>query len=76
MQQSFYKITMLYQSVANRDIVTIPKFGKFVTLEVDSRTYLNPSNPTGPKVHKPPTTFVKFRPFKHFKECVAEGKVR
>jgi len=62
------------QSVANKETVNIPKFGKFVPIETPARIYNNIQNPAGPKIHTPAKTMVKFRAFKHFKDCVAEGK--
>lgn len=59
--------------MTNRETVTIPKFGKFEPFDSPAREYRNPK--TEEKVWKPATTRVKFRPFKHFKDCVAEGKI-
>mmetsp|Transcript_41346 Transcript_41346/g.86790 ORF Transcript_41346/g.86790 Transcript_41346/m.86790 type:complete len:154 (-) Transcript_41346:339-800(-) len=63
----------IVESVSNKEIVTIPGFGKFEPIERPPREYNNPI--TKQKVWKPATTLVKFRAFKHFKDCVAAGKV-
>ena len=62
------------QSVTKKETVTIPGFGKFEAVESPPRTYNSPLTGNIP-LSKPATTRVKFRPFTHFKECVAEGKV-
>mmetsp|Transcript_15940 Transcript_15940/g.28713 ORF Transcript_15940/g.28713 Transcript_15940/m.28713 type:complete len:181 (+) Transcript_15940:66-608(+) len=66
----------IVESVTKGETVSIPSFGKFVPVDFPARAHVDPSKPVGsPKVWKEATTRVKFRPFKHFKECVAEGKV-
>lgn len=62
------------ESVTNGQTVTIPGFGKFVSVNVRARAYNNPNNFDLPKILKPATRRVKFRPYKHFKDCVSKGK--
>ena len=62
------------KSITKKQSVNIAGFGKFSAVDIPARVYTNPQNPTGPRISKPATTRVKFQPFKHFKDCVAEGK--
>ena len=64
----------LPQAIANKETVAITNFGRFYPKEVGAREYRNIQDPTGPLVPKPATTRVGFKPFKHFKDCVAEGR--
>mmetsp|Transcript_42807 Transcript_42807/g.78282 ORF Transcript_42807/g.78282 Transcript_42807/m.78282 type:complete len:105 (-) Transcript_42807:308-622(-) len=73
---SSFKYHEKSQSVSKKETVIIPGFGKFVPAEVAERKYGNPQDHSKPKILKPATTRVKFRPFKHFKDCVAESKGR
>jgi len=43
-------------------------------VDVPAREYNNPSNPGGAKVSKGASVRVKFQPYTHLKDCVAEGK--
>lgn len=62
------------KSITKKQSVQIAGFGKFSAVDVPARLYTDPQKPTGPKISKPATTRVRFQPFKHFKDCVAEGK--
>ena len=64
--------TRFPQAVTNKETVSISGFGKFVPTMSAGRNYRNIQ--TGASVYKGPTMKVKFRPYKHFKECVEEGK--
>ncbi|KAL9182612.1 hypothetical protein ACHAXT_013264 [Thalassiosira profunda] len=62
----------IVEAVTNKETVSISGFGKFVPTMSAGRNYRNIQ--TGASVYKGPTMKVKFRPYKHFKECVEEGK--
>ena len=63
------------QSITKKQSVSIASFGKFTPVPVPARSYTNPQDPSGPGIMKPATTKVKFTPYKHLKDCVAEGKI-